>query len=56
MNSTTKEAVLAVLVCLFFATFVACALTGVTMLRDHKECVEQGGTYSIDGGTAWCRY
>jgi hypothetical protein len=51
-----KEAVLAVLVCIFFAVMVSLALTGLYLHDFSETCNGSGGNFSIDGGTAWCRY
>jgi len=52
----TKEAVLSVLVLVFAVLMVSLALTGITLLSDAHKCSGNGGHFSIEGGTAWCRY
>jgi hypothetical protein len=35
---------------------VALALTGVYLIDFRSDCHDDGGHFSVDGATAWCRY
>jgi hypothetical protein len=38
------------------AIAIALALTGVYLIDFRGDCQNDGGNFSIDGTTAWCRY
>lgn len=53
----TRFAYIAPVLTIFFAClFAALALTAVSLMQENSRCGEAGGTFSIEGGTAWCRY
>jgi hypothetical protein len=35
---------------------VALLMTGAYMMHFRSDCQHDGGTYSVEGQTAWCRY
>ena len=54
---TTRFAYIAPVLTIFFAClFVALALTAVSLMQQNEKCGIDGGTFSIEGGTAWCRF
>jgi len=46
-----KAIVLWVLACLV----AACTATAIYLVDMRGDCTDNGGTFTVEGGTAWCR-
>lgn len=51
-----KETILPIVLIVLVVVAVAFAITGVYLWDFSGDCTGNGGTFSIEGGTAWCRY
>jgi hypothetical protein len=51
-----KETILPLVAMLLAVLGVTLILTGAFLVNDAHNCHEQGGHYSVDGATAWCRF
>lgn len=53
---TTYRTVAPLLLLLLAVVLVALALTGAHLYIFSGECASAGGTFSVEGTSAWCRY
>lgn len=51
-----KEIILPLIIIVSAVVAVSFGLTGVWTWQLSNECVANGGTFSVEGWTAWCRY
>lgn len=51
-----KSTILPIFVLVLIVVAIAFAVTGVTVWDFANDCAAQGGTFSIDGPVANCRY
>jgi hypothetical protein len=52
----TKEIILPVLLLILVVLAVVSVLTGFYMMDMSSTCGQDGGTFTVEGGTAFCRY
>ena len=51
-----KEIILPLTVLLLIVVVIALAGAALSTWLFQSECAAEGGTYSVEGFTAWCRY
>ena len=51
-----KEVILPLLVWLLLAVVAAGIMTGAFLVTDSRNCNSRGGTFTVEGSTAWCRF
>jgi hypothetical protein len=51
-----KSTILPLTLMLLAIVAIASTLTGVYLWDFSQDCGTQGGNFSVEGGTAWCRF
>jgi hypothetical protein len=54
--TTARNIILPFMSIFLLSLFVALVLTAIHVAGFKADCDSAGGTFSLEGGTGWCRY